>query len=149
MVVTGSSAGTCCVFSLSSRRILRTIESGDEMQAMLPVMLRVSSLGYLVSYWESVHFNELQLHSLQHGRLLGRAVPRSVLLAMAISDDGSLLATGGENGCVSVYTVVLPGYLHLRGEWKCGAVVRSLSFLPGCFVLLVGLHSGEIAVIYL
>src|SRR5690606_16128397 len=98
VVVTGSSAGSCCVFSLSSRRILRTIESGDEMQAMLPVMLRVSSLGYLISYWESVHFNELQLHSLQHGKLLGRAVPRSVLLAMAISDDGSLLATGGENG---------------------------------------------------
>lgn len=132
LVVTASKDSCGILHSLRDGAFIRSLEFGEVDSPLVPAMMRISArgafslppireinrfLGYIVTYCESLHFHELYLHSATTGELLATVSPPSLLLSLAVTEDGEFVIAGGENGSVSVYGVNFPSPLAIRHEW--------------------------------
>jgi len=145
LVVTGADDGTCIIYELSKGSYLRSIQLTDPAQ-----LVKISTQGYIISYSESINFNELQIHSI-NGKCLKRTTTRSALYTMILTEDGEYLVSGGESGSIYVQTFHLFS-LKVVQEWKCKTKILSLAFTEQqrghkIRFLMAGLDNGELRVL--
>uniref|UniRef100_A0A6B2L2B5 Neurobeachin beta-propeller domain-containing protein n=1 Tax=Arcella intermedia TaxID=1963864 RepID=A0A6B2L2B5_9EUKA len=144
LVITGSSDGVCILYELSKGSFLRTLKHQDPVH-----LVKLSTQGVIVTYCESINFNEIYLHSI-NGNRLAQFPTTTTIYCMLVTEDGDYLVSGGESGCVIVQSLYSLN-LKIVQEWKCKSKILSLALTEQKVqrprFLMVGLDTGEFRVI--